>query len=59
MPTLPALTKWIPSTSRLELHVRVSADDEPLLDAGECGAKPLVGRDARQDLVVVAGEPWQ
>ena len=36
-----------------ELHVRMPADDERLLDAGERGPKALVGRDTRQDLVVV------
>ena len=53
MPTLPAFTKRIPSISRIELDVRVPADDEPLLHPGERGTEPLVGRDAGQDLVVV------
>ena len=37
-----------------ELDVRVPADDETLLHPGERGPEPLVRRDARQDLVVVA-----
>ena len=38
----------------LELHMRVPADDEALLDSLERGPKALVGGDAGQDLVVVA-----
>ena len=54
MPTLPALTKRMPSIDPLELDVRVPADDDPLLDALERGPEALVRRDLGQDLVVVA-----
>ena len=43
-----------PIDDALELHVRVPADDEALLDSRERGPKTLVGGDARQDLLVVA-----
>ena len=59
MPTLPRVDEADPIDNAFELHMRVAADDEALLDSLEGGSKAVVGGVARQDPSSSRGDPWQ
>ena len=53
MPTLPELITRLPAIAALELHVRVAADDDVGVDAGEDLREPLLRRALGEDVDVV------